>query len=255
MPGNLEKKIAEKNPWYVSDQFEEQWGNASANWVILNRWQVWKNFIEKWMQNYHSVSNPIHVLDCGCGDGINLLGLQKIVSEIRLRSVLYAIDYNILRLQRVFNRFSEVNVVSGNILSLPFADGSFHVILCNHVLEHIYDDVAAIAELARVLHHKGILIIGTPNEGCLIAQLRNHFVQPNIARTTDHVQFYTWPVLKARLINAGLNVLDIKRESIFLPHLKLNYILGGSKAGRHIIEFLQHIIPNQSAGLIALCQK
>lgn len=38
-----------------------------------------------------------------------------------------------------------------DLKALPFADGSFDVVICSHVLEHIADDRTAIAEIGRVL--------------------------------------------------------------------------------------------------------
>lgn len=38
-----------------------------------------------------------------------------------------------------------------NVLNLPFADGDFDMVMCNHVLEHIEDDRKAMRELFRVL--------------------------------------------------------------------------------------------------------
>ena len=45
---------------------------------------------------------------------------------------------------------------------MPFADGTFDLVLCNHVLEHIEDDQVAIKELARVLRPGGIAILQAP---------------------------------------------------------------------------------------------
>jgi Methyltransferase domain len=45
--------------------------------------------------------------------------------------------------------------VTADLTNLPFANGRFDVVLCSHVLEHIGDDRAAIAELHRVLRPGG----------------------------------------------------------------------------------------------------
>ena len=46
---------------------------------------------------------------------------------------------------------AESGSVRGDALTLPFADGTFDKIIASEVLEHIPDDVGAIAELTRVL--------------------------------------------------------------------------------------------------------
>lgn len=44
----------------------------------------------------------------------------------------------------------------------PFGDGAFDVILCNHVLEHVPDDHAALVELRRILAPRGFAIVQVP---------------------------------------------------------------------------------------------
>ena len=45
---------------------------------------------------------------------------------------------------------------------VPFQSDSFDFVLCNHVLEHVYDDELAIEELHRVLKKKGVAILQVP---------------------------------------------------------------------------------------------
>ena len=54
--------------------------------------------------------------------------------------------------------------VKADICNLPFNDNSFDVILCNHVLEHIPDDVKAMQELYRVLKPNGWGIFQIPQD-------------------------------------------------------------------------------------------
>jgi 2-polyprenyl-3-methyl-5-hydroxy-6-metoxy-1,4-benzoquinol methylase len=49
--------------------------------------------------------------------------------------------------------------------ALPFPDSYFDVVVCSHVLEHLADDRAAIAELIRVLRSPGWAVIGVPGPG------------------------------------------------------------------------------------------
>jgi SAM-dependent methyltransferase len=49
-----------------------------------------------------------------------------------------------------------------NVEDLPFSDGQFNLIICNHVLEHVSDPHKAIAEFYRCLAPEGILVAQTP---------------------------------------------------------------------------------------------
>jgi len=54
--------------------------------------------------------------------------------------------------------------VKANILNLPFANNTFDVVFCNHVLEHIEDDKKAMQELFRVLKPGGFGIFQIPQD-------------------------------------------------------------------------------------------
>lgn len=49
-----------------------------------------------------------------------------------------------------------------DLTDLPYADGSFDMIICNHVLEHIPDDRKALSEIGRVLRPTGRALIMVP---------------------------------------------------------------------------------------------
>lgn len=51
---------------------------------------------------------------------------------------------------------------AADMTALPFTDSSFDFAICSHVLEHIEDDGAAIAELYRVLKPHGRTIVMVP---------------------------------------------------------------------------------------------
>lgn len=60
--------------------------------------------------------------------------------------------------------YSPLADVVADICDLPFQDDQYDLIFCNHVLEHIPDDLQAMAELYRVLKKGGTLIAQVPLE-------------------------------------------------------------------------------------------
>ncbi|MEO5603389.1 MAG: class I SAM-dependent methyltransferase [Cyclobacteriaceae bacterium] len=52
--------------------------------------------------------------------------------------------------------------VKMDIHKIPFQDNTFDVVLCNHVLEHVQDDIQAMREIARVLKPGGFGILQVP---------------------------------------------------------------------------------------------
>jgi ubiquinone/menaquinone biosynthesis C-methylase UbiE len=52
--------------------------------------------------------------------------------------------------------------VKMDIHEMPFADNRFDYVLCNHVLEHVRDDIKAMQEITRVLKPGGQAILQVP---------------------------------------------------------------------------------------------
>jgi len=54
-------------------------------------------------------------------------------------------------------------LVAGSLYALPFADGTFDLVTCNMVVEHLESPARAFAEIFRCLKPGGALIVHTPN--------------------------------------------------------------------------------------------
>jgi SAM-dependent methyltransferase len=52
--------------------------------------------------------------------------------------------------------------VKMDIHNMPFPDNSFEFVICNHVLEHVEDDLRALSEIKRVLRPGGRAILQVP---------------------------------------------------------------------------------------------
>jgi ubiquinone/menaquinone biosynthesis C-methylase UbiE len=101
------------------------------------------------------------VLDAGSGTGIVTMSLLD--SGFRPKQVV-ALDlsFNSLRVSREQfakkKRYSPIDVTQGNILTLPFTDGTFDLVMTCGVLEYVnLDD--GLRELSRVLKPNGKLVL------------------------------------------------------------------------------------------------
>ena len=70
---------------------------------------------------------------------------------------------------RLGGRATTLNIVGspdvrGDLTRLPFPAGTFELIVCSHVLEHIPDDAAALAEMRRALAPGGVLLLIVPGD-------------------------------------------------------------------------------------------
>lgn len=102
------------------------------------------------------------------------------------------------------------HVIDMDIMNIPYEDNRFDLIICNHILEHIPDDIAAMKELFRVLKPNGTAVLQVPISATLQDTYENPAVTTNEDREKhygqyDHVRIYGQDYV-ARLQSVGFKV-------------------------------------------------
>lgn len=257
---NPETQVRLGNSWYVADQFHEQLGKQGTRALIQKRLKYFEEIFLDYLRSRvagesSDTIGPLRYLDAGCGDGINLQWASLFFLENDLDVEMTALDYNSLRIDRVREKHLADEFHVASLLEMPFGDGTFNMVLCSHVLEHILHYRQALSEIWRVLKPGGLLAIGVPNEGCCLAQLRNRFIQRSILKSTDHVNFFTLKSLDEALRNSGFEIVRVYREGFFLPYFWFHYALTYFAWGGRLLSMLGHLLPSQSGGLITYAIK
>jgi 2-polyprenyl-6-hydroxyphenyl methylase/3-demethylubiquinone-9 3-methyltransferase len=91
------------------------------------------------------------LVDLACGGGL----LAPHVARLGYRHV--GVDLNLAGLQTA--REHGVLPVRGSVFAVPLADGCADVVVAGEILEHVEDDVAVLAECARLLRPGGTLVL------------------------------------------------------------------------------------------------
>ncbi|MFG5410634.1 class I SAM-dependent methyltransferase [Piscinibacter sakaiensis] len=97
-----------------------------------------------------------------------------------------------------------------DITDIPFADDSFDVVICSHVLEHIPDDHRAMRELRRVLRPSGWALLQVPIDPALQLTYEDPSItdpqeRERLFGQVDHVRWYGQDYA-ARLAENGFTV-------------------------------------------------
>lgn len=90
------------------------------------------------------------ILDVGSGNGYLLHRLRKVCELKRLAGI----DVASPKLPG-----EGIELHAGMLPSLPFKDGEFDVVTCTHVLEHVLDVQASVAELMRIARKKILVVV------------------------------------------------------------------------------------------------
>jgi SAM-dependent methyltransferase len=99
------------------------------------------------------------VLDNGCGVGEYLGRLA------RGAGAAHGVELESSRARAAAGRAAPASVLVAAGERLPYADRSFDLVLSHEVVEHVDDDRAVLAEIARVLRPGGRLVLFAPNRG------------------------------------------------------------------------------------------
>ncbi len=92
-----------------------------------------------------------------------------------------------------------LDVITGTLDDARLPDCAFDVVIVNHVLEHVESPRLFLAEIYRILKDDGMLVIGVPNVGSLMAHLKGG--QWVSLRPEEHLWHFS-PTTLRQLINS-----------------------------------------------------
>ncbi len=124
------------------------------------------------------------VLDAACGEGYGTallsdagarraVGIDNAGDAVSHARAKYGLDYR-----------------HADVTALPFADGSFDLVVSFETIEHVADPPSALAEFRRVLTEDGLLIISTPNSRAYRVGNPYHLCEYTTAEFVDLLASY-----------------------------------------------------------------
>jgi SAM-dependent methyltransferase len=123
-------------------------------------YQVWKRKLAQYLD-----SEPVRILDLGCGAGYLLSCLEDWYD-----TELVGGDVELNHVQFASERLSRSSLVQFDGQRLPFVASSFDLVFSLQVVEHVPDPDALLTEVARVLTDDGAFVVTTPNPQGLAAR-------------------------------------------------------------------------------------
>lgn len=208
---------------------------------------VWRAGQDRRLKMIHDAApglNGGRVLVDGCGLGMYVARLREATPHV------YGLDIDFGYLSRAAEGLDRLMLGAGENLPLP--GGSFDLVLSHEVIEHVQDDRAAVAEMARVLRPGGRIVLFCPNRWYPVEThgiywrgryrfgnipLVNYLPDPLRHRLAPHVRAYTARGLR-RLFD-GLPVTIVTHTRIFGGYDNLVARLG--PAGRLLRAVLQRL--------------
>jgi SAM-dependent methyltransferase len=174
------------------------------------------------------------VIDVGCGAGrhtfeayrrgADVIGFDQSVSDLNdVDAMLRA-----MREEGEAPLSAKGEVVKGDALDLPYADGNFDCVIASEILEHVPEDDRAISELVRVLKPGGSLAITVPRwlpeKVCWLLSDQYH------ANEGGHIRIYHADELRDKVLAHGLELTHTHHaHALHSPYWWLKCLVGTEK--------------------------
>ena len=126
-------------------------------WEDEYKKSIWKGHYS--LEMLDAAPKKGRLLDAGCGSGKYSLPLKMRGFDV------VGMDVSLAALRMLSesskSRDVDIEILAGNIFQLPFTDGSFDIVWCYGVLQHLLskERESAISEFQRILRKEGLLFI------------------------------------------------------------------------------------------------
>ena len=210
--------------------YEKYWAEGRAG--FSGDRQGYATNFRNWMRSeLRRLPRDATILEVGCGDGAFTKDLAEYSSDIT------ALDISAHQIQLNARAYPDLRFLQHDVSErLPFDEGTFEVIWCSEVLEHLFDPGFALREMFRVMAPGGKLLVTVPYHGLfknvMIALFKwdEHF-----APTHPHVRFFTRNTLARAAANAGFAVTRTRTCGMNKPGrdwlIATNILLSAAKPG------------------------
>lgn len=164
------------------------------------------------------------LLDVGCGSGAWLSDMRDLGWEVR------GLDFDAAAIAIAIGRGLQVD--HGQLETQRYPDESFDAITLNHVIEHVPDPFATMAECCRILKRGGQLIVFTPNSASLGHQLFKESWRG--LEPPRHLHLFCPNSMGAGLSRAGFTHFEVRTmNSAYVWQHSLDLWAGHADARQH----------------------
>lgn len=183
-----------------TDSFEEGVTSYAGDYYFasknqyVNRWDEFCAKFELLLDKIIRFKRGGHILDVGAGVGTLL--------SVAARRGFIVQGVEVSEWASAFAREEKgLDVLTGTLEDARLETEAFDVVVINHVLEHVVNPQALLAEVRRILKNDGLLVIGVPNISSIMAVLRGGKWQ--YLRPKEHIWHFTPGTLKRLATEAG----------------------------------------------------
>lgn len=142
------------------------WRPNWEGWVQGRMWQErYQEPVVSNLKRYVPNWQKALVLDLGCGMGGTIVRLLQ--EGVRTIGLDICYDYCVITKLRGMRYGLDTSVVCGAGEAIPLKDASVDVILCYETIEQVFNPMALLREIRRIIRPNGLVFITAPNRWTL----------------------------------------------------------------------------------------
>jgi 2-polyprenyl-3-methyl-5-hydroxy-6-metoxy-1,4-benzoquinol methylase len=197
--------------------------NPTRRWLHLTR----RARIEAMLHAVAQDSGGTRALEVGPGSGVYLPVLTGLFREVVASDVEPAF---LERATELAGTYPGLSVVADDVTASRLPAGSFDLVLCSEVIEHVPDSASALASIHRLLRPGGHLVLSTPQRHSplelagrvaflpgIVQLVRLVYREPILA--TGHINLLTQSEVREQLRDAGFRIVDSAQTGVYIPLL------------------------------------
>jgi SAM-dependent methyltransferase len=148
---------------YLEKQYQDS-SKLNARFALHRRFSVNPYDWQSWVFDHFELPPRGRILELGCGPGnLWLTNLRRIPADWEI----LLSDFSAGMLEETKKNLADLRPFRFEVIdaqSIPLEDGSFDAVIANHMLHHIEDKSATLAEIQRVLKPAGRFYASTTGE-------------------------------------------------------------------------------------------
>ncbi len=184
-------------------------------------------------------------LDVGTGYGFDF------IRKCREGFQCFGLEFDKERVKKTTQKLRENNflitLVAGDAQHLPFKMGTFDLIGCMHVIEHVPNDKKSLQDIFYSLKKGGALNLAVPNRHNLRTKLRTALGAKNKYTDSTHLREYSKHEVLEIVKNTGFEIKSIEMRGFTPPiGLKAQMIVGHYLPTGQILDKIGKVLPQHA---------
>lgn len=135
------------------DYYKEYYELERNHWWFVAREKILTQYIKKCVSEKQLTPN-LKILNIGCGPGRSSEYLSQFGTVVSVEYDTFCCEFA--------REKTGLEIINGSITELPFNGEKFDLVCAFDVIEHVEDDMKAVAEMKRVAKKDGMLLVTVP---------------------------------------------------------------------------------------------